>query len=154
MKTDPRAAIAAHLIPVRDFAAVARNAGITQTDRTLVATGRLARLTIGRADYYSLTEVLQAAPGTAYPIVAEERPALAELPHTITVERVDPVTARAWMRVHHPDETIGGLAVVERHNGRLAKVCALEPDMLTGPEATARSYASGYGARYVPAGGA
>lgn len=154
MKTDPRAAIAAHLIPVAAFPAVARNARIRLTDRTLVATGRLIRVTIGHRDYYSLPEVLQAAPGTCYPVITGERPALAALDHTITVERVDPATARAWIPVHRPDDLIGGLAVVERHNGRLAKVCALEPDMLTGPEATARSYASGYGARYVPAGGA
>lgn len=155
MKTDPRApASAAHLIPVRAFPAVARNARIRETDRTLVATGRLVRLTIGRADFYSLAEVLTFAPGPAYPLITEERPALAGLPHTITVERVDPVTARAWVPIHRPDALLGGLAVVERHRGRLSKVCALEPDLHTDAETTARSYADGYGARYVPAGGA
>lgn len=156
MKTDPRpaAVTAAPLIPVADFPVVARNARIRETDRTLLNTGRLIRLTIGRADYYSLAEVLEAAPGTAYPVLTEERTDLARRSHTITVERVDPVTARAWIPTHRPDELLGGLAVVERHNGHFAKVCELGPDMLTDAETTARSYASGYGARYIPAGGA
>lgn len=156
MKTDPRAAAvtAAPLIPVAAFPAVARNARIRESDRTLLNTGRLIRLTIGRRDYYRLAEVLDAAPGPAYPLIAEERPDLAGHDHTITVERVDPATARAQIPDRHPAELLGGLAVVERHHGRLMKVCVTEPDLWgVAAEQAAKSYASTYGARYIPAGG-
>ncbi|GAA2449207.1 hypothetical protein GCM10010191_78430 [Actinomadura vinacea] len=154
VETDPRAPSGdAILIPVRDYPTVATNAGIRETDRTLMVIGRLVRVTIGRADYYRLAEVLAAAPGPAYPLITDEQVGLADRPHTITVERVDPVTARAAIPNHNPDELLGVLAVVARHHGRLAKVCLVEPDMWgVDAETTARSYADGYGARYVPAG--
>ena len=69
--------------------------------------------------------------------------------HTITVEVLDRETAR---EAGMPGAD-GKRAVVERHDGRLGKICATENGLLAGLtiEQSAQSYAHTYGARYVPA---
>ncbi|WP_049563017.1 WhiB family transcriptional regulator [Nonomuraea sp. SBT364] len=69
--------------------------------------------------------------------------------HTITVERLDPVTAA---EVGRP-EAACKLAVVERYDGRLGKICAVESDLWGSVtiDQCARGIARTYGARYVPA---
>lgn len=129
------------LIPVTDYPAVARNAGIRETDRTLVNTGRLARVTVGRRVYYPLAEIMRAAPG-GYPLITSQRPDLAEWPHTVTVERVDPATAHAWRHAHRPDGLVGTLAVVERHHGRLVMAHRVGITSAAVAEAEAGRYAA------------
>ncbi|MEV0592453.1 WhiB family transcriptional regulator [Nonomuraea cavernae] len=68
--------------------------------------------------------------------------------HTITVERLDPVTAHEIGR----PEAACQLTVVERYDGRIGKICAVQAD-LWGPvtiEQCARGIARTYGAHYVP----
>lgn len=91
-----------------------------------------------------------------YPVIINERTDLARAGHTITVERVDRATARAWIGIVRDrwEALIGRRTVVERHDGRLFKVCAIEgvdgvPDAVI--DATAEGTARTYGARYVPA---
>lgn len=141
MRTTPPPS--AHLIPVVDYPAVARNAGIRETDRTLVNTGRLARVTIGRRVYYPLAEVMRAAPG-GYPLITSRRRDLADQPSTVTVERVDPATAHTWRHTHRPGGLVGTLAVVERHHGLLAKVhrVGLTSAAVAEAEAEAARYAA------------
>ncbi|TDB83431.1 hypothetical protein E1264_28550 [Actinomadura sp. KC216] len=88
----------------------------------------------------------------AHPRITRRR---AELDgHTITIEQVDRETARQWMSVAHDWESlIGRLSVVERHDGWLSKVCAIEGvDGITGDvlREAAQGTARTYGARYVP----
>ncbi|MEV0660167.1 hypothetical protein ACIBI3_02160 [Actinomadura luteofluorescens] len=98
-------------------------------------------------------EEQRAADLARFPGIADYRPDLDG--HTITVERVDRVTAREWIYVASDWESlIGRRAVVERHDGRLSKVCAIEGvDGVRSVFVAARATASTYGARYVPAGG-
>lgn len=93
--------------------------------------------------------------GRPYPVIVEERGDLAG--HTITVERVDRATARAWIGIVRDrwESLIGRRAIVERHDGRLGKVCAIAGvDGITGEEIehAAEATARTYGARYVPPG--
>ncbi|WP_433233792.1 DUF6292 family protein [Actinomadura nitritigenes] len=90
-----------------------------------------------------------------YPPVAGDRGDLGG--HTITIERLDAVTARryyGWTRDpgREAAEVAGCLAVVERTDGRLGTVCCIEQELWPGVslEESARSYAGDYGARYVP----
>lgn len=70
--------------------------------------------------------------------------------HTITIE---PVTRDLCARTGLPLGAVGTLAVVERGNGHLIKVCetAAEDPGITLAD-VARSYARGYGATYVEEG--
>jgi hypothetical protein len=102
-------------IPVRDYPAVARNMGITTTDR-------LTRTVIGTHEYYPLDELVKAAPGE-FPLITAHRDDVADRPFAVTVERVDPDTAHAWRHAARgPDGLVGTLAVVVRRAGRLYKI--------------------------------
>lgn len=93
---------------------------------------------------------LAPAPRRAHPDAVAVRPELAG--HTVTIEKI---TAQAWPLLGLPRGVVGQLAVIERTGGRLGKVCCVQGDLWGGSiETAARSYADGYGARYVPAGGA
>lgn len=88
-----------------------------------------------------------------FPFIADERDDL--VGHTITVERVDRETARAWIGIVRDDweGLIGRRAVVERSDGRLFKVCAIEGvEGISGAEIfrAARGAAHSYRAEYVP----
>lgn len=90
-----------------------------------------------------------------FPVIVEERGGLTG--HTITVERVDRATARAWIGIVRDgwESLIGRRAVVERHAGRLGKVCAIQGvHGITADEIehAAAGTARTYGARYVPPG--
>jgi hypothetical protein len=107
-----------------------------------------------RAGRLVFTRTITKAAAALPPVITAERGGLAG--HTITVERVDTETARAWMGVVSDWRTlIGRRAVVERQDGRLGKVCAIagadgvRDDEI---ELAAQSTAQTYGARYVPAG--
>lgn len=77
----------------------------------------------------------------------DHRPDLAEMPHTITIERLDARTARDV----NMSERAGLLVLVERHNGRAGKIMRITwQDMA---ETAAKNTAHVYGATYVPAGG-
>lgn len=134
------------LLDARDYPNLARRVGIRQTAVALILTGRLVRLDIGRRSYYRLDDL-------GIPEITDERPDLAGLQHTITIERVDPKTANAYW--HDGPPKVGDLAIVERHDGRIAKVCRTEGQfnewLGVTPEQSARAYAKGYGATYVPA---
>lgn len=109
-------------IPVRDYPAVARNMGITATDRALVLAGRLTRTVIGTHEYYPLDELVKAAPG-GFPLITAHRDDVADQPFAVTVERVDPDTAHAWRHAARgPDGLVGTLAVVVRRAGKLYKI--------------------------------
>ncbi|MGI5223598.1 hypothetical protein [Actinoallomurus sp. CA-142502] len=84
------------------------------------------------------------------PIITVQRDDLAGQPHTITVERVDVETARArWPQGEYADH-IGERAVVERHHGKLAAVCATASELPGGSIGeAARGTARTYGAIYV-----
>ncbi|KAB2347288.1 hypothetical protein [Actinomadura rudentiformis] len=70
--------------------------------------------------------------------------------HTITIERCDRETAQARWDVADRMALWGRLAVVERTDGRLSKVCAIEGvDYVTDIEQAAEGTARTYGARYV-----
>lgn len=76
----------------------------------------------------------------------DHRPDLAEMPHTITIERLDARTAREV----NMSERAGLLVLVERHNGRVGKIMRITwQDMA---ETAAKNTAHVYGATYVPAG--
>ncbi|HEY9373378.1 hypothetical protein [Streptomyces sp.] len=51
------AARARLLMPARDFPATAWEHGIRETEQTLILTGRLTRVTVGRASYYLRADV-------------------------------------------------------------------------------------------------
>lgn len=89
-----------------------------------------------------------------YPVITGRRDTLQGEGHTITVERASRVTARDYIgRVDDWETLIGARAVVERQDGRLVKVCQVEPELYGGSvEDAARACAGSYGARYVPAG--
>lgn len=74
----------------------------------------------------------------------DHRPDLAEMPHTITIERLDARTAREV----NMSERAGLLVLVERHNGRVGKIMRITwQDMA---ETAAKNTAHVYGATYVP----
>jgi hypothetical protein len=87
-----------------------------------------------------------------YPVITGRRDGIEG--HTITVERADRVTARGYVgRVDDWEALIGARVVVERLDGRLVKVCQVEPELYgEDAEDAARACASSYGARYVPVG--
>lgn len=88
-----------------------------------------------------------------HPTITRFREDLIGEPHTITVERIDVETARArWNRYDYRDH-VGELAVVERHHGKLATVCFVESDNISGTpmDTVARATAHTYGATYVEA---
>ncbi|WP_067483842.1 hypothetical protein [Actinomadura hibisca] len=142
------------LVPATAFPALAARLGITASRRTLILVGALVAVVIGRAVFYRLADVVAAAPGPVYPLIADVRADLADAGHTITIERMGWDLSHDWRPYWQPEELLGGLAVVERTDGRLGTVLAVEVDVSCGMEEMALSYAQGYGARYVPAGGA
>ncbi|MUN41455.1 hypothetical protein [Actinomadura litoris] len=91
-----------------------------------------------------------------HPLITRERAGLTG--HTVTVERVGRDAARQFAgTVPNWEGLIGRLAVVERTDGRLGKVCDVagvnglgdgEDDVVF----AASSVACAYGARYVPTG--
>ncbi|MGH3585309.1 MAG: hypothetical protein ACRDQ0_03205 [Pseudonocardia sp.] len=127
-----------HLLPTRDFPAIAAAAGIHQTPRTLALTGALPPVTVGRRTYYRLQDVLALVPG-------ERRTDLTG--RTVTVERATPLTA-AMAGVRR-----GAPVVVERADGQVEAADASE-SVYPSPATIARRHAREIGARYVPAGGA
>ncbi len=92
------------------------------------------------------------APEPTVPFIEHRRMDL--VGHTITIERCDLRTARAQWDVPDRDTLVGRLAVIERTDGYLSKVCHLEGrDTLydASLEEFAQAAAHIYGARYVPA---
>ncbi len=145
---------AADLVHVGVFGRIARRVGIRETDRTLMLTGRLTRVAVGRRDYYPLAEILDAAPGPYWPLITTDRADLAEAEHTITIERCDRETADAQWDIAERRALIGRPAVIERHHGRLFKVCHLDgknPRYGDTLEQIALGAAHIYRAEYVPA---
>lgn len=76
--------------------------------------------------------------------------------HTITIETADTATARHWIGIVEDwRQLIGRRCVVERHDGRLGKVCSIDgADGVSNDdiEAIADAVAYTYGARYVRTG--
>lgn len=56
---------AQRLLPVALFTRAAHAYGITEAERTLILTGRLTRVTVGRATYYLWADVVAAMPDWA-----------------------------------------------------------------------------------------
>lgn len=71
--------------------------------------------------------------------------------HTITIETADTATARHWIGIVEDwRQLIGRRCVVERTDGHLGKVCAVEGvEQADDIEAIADAVAYTYGARYV-----
>ncbi len=165
------------LLDARDYPAVARQTGLPLSPTGLILSGDLIRLHVGRIFCFRWDDILAVMPAWAqkayaamatrdpYPVIVRERADLHEQRHTITVERVDRDEAYHWAgssEVRRLDgdykALIGRLAVIERHHGRLAKVCAIrglngQATVTAGDmERLARAYAHGYGATYVAVG--
>jgi hypothetical protein len=89
-----------------------------------------------------------------YPLTADHRPDLVDYDHSVTVERVAALTAREWWP-RQRKEYAGRLAVVERHNGKLTKICCVGGHDGIGNnqqamDQAARGTARTYRATYVP----
>lgn len=124
---------------------------------TLVAAGSghvIVRHADGGTRRYLGVSLRQVA--DVHPLVTRDRAGLTG--HTVTVERADRNAARMFAgTVQDWQALIGRLCVVERHDGRLGKVCDVagvnglgdgEDDVAFAASCTAHAY----GARYVPAG--
>lgn len=62
----PKAPNRIELLDVRKFPALAAKAKICETERTLILTSRLTRITVGRRTFYPWSEVLDLMPEWAH----------------------------------------------------------------------------------------
>jgi hypothetical protein len=104
------------------------------------------------AGWYLVTTIALAADP---PLIASLRVDLVDQPHTITIERVDVETARAQWAASEYHTHIDELAIVERHEGRLSKVCwvASQSRLGTPMDLIARVTAHTYRATYIDVAG-
>lgn len=145
-----------NLLDTREFPRLAVDLGITQPAEALMFDGRLLRIFVGRRSYFRWDDLLALMPDWSREVYAylgtskagqmtvDLRDDLVDQPHTITIERLDDVSA---IEVNMRDQA-GHLVVVERHHGRIGKVMEADPDTI---ERAADNTAHTYGATYVPA---
>jgi hypothetical protein len=125
-----------------EFDQLAVEHGITGSAMSLILQGHLTRFQVGKRSCFAWWELLPLMAGI--PPVLAHRADLAKQGHTITVERL----------THHAPSgggwavDLGGVCVVERHDGDLWKVMrgSWDGDHASAAAATARTY----GCRYVP----
>lgn len=120
-------------------------------DQRVKDAGTIADDMVKRIRRAKLTAIDDALPHCQH---TDERPDLAHEPHSITVE---PVTPELRRDSDLPDDAT--LVVVERHHGRLAKICTTSNDLTVAEyvewgydvtiEDLARGIAKTYGATYI-----